>query len=122
MYNGIGDIYSRYPGAKMAVVISPSKQTMKYYNTLIEFAKEHKFNKCSNVFLSAKNKIPTIKIGNDSESTIVCASLRVQASGTIKENQTFSEIKGHKCATLPNGYHKFISEPIEMLDITADLK
>jgi len=106
----------------MAVPNAPLKQTMKYYNTLIEFAKANNFTKCSNVFLTAKNKIPTVKIGNDSESTIVCASRRVQLKGTISEGQTFADIKNHKCATNDNGYHKFVSEPIEMLDITAELK
>ena len=106
----------------MAAVISPLKLTMKYYNTLTEFAKANNFTKCSDVFLTVKNKIPTVKIGNDSESTLVCASRRVQLKGTISEGQTFAQIKNHKCATTENGYHKFISEPIEMKDITAELQ
>jgi len=94
---------------------------MKYYNTLNTFASEHKFKKASKVFLSSKNKIPTLKIGNNSETTIICASLRVQQQGTITEGMSFKDLKDHKCATLPNGYHKFISEPIEMFDISAEL-
>jgi len=106
----------------MAVVISTQKQTMKYYNTLIDLFIANKFDRCSKVFLSEKNKIPTVKVGNDSGSTVVCASRRVQTSGTISEGQTFADIKNHKCATTEKGYHKFVGEPIEMFDVTAELK